>query len=181
MLTTILLAIAAVIAAILIFASTKPNSFRISRSATINARPESIFPLVNELRAHRAWSPFDQDAGMRRSYSGPESGKGAMMQFDGGNKTGVGSISITDVVAPSKILMNLIMTKPMKCNNTVEFTFEPKDGATQVTWAMYGPQPYIGKLMNVFIDCNKMCERQFDAGLAKLKAIAEGDRIRPAA
>lgn len=181
MLTTILLVIAAVIAAILIFASTKPNSFRISRSATINARPDSIFPLVNELRAHRSWSPFDQEPAMKRAYSGPDSGKGAVLSFDGGNKTGVGSLSITDAVAPSKILMNLIMTKPMKCNNTVEFTFEPKDGATLVTWAMYGPQPYIGKLMNVFIDCNKMCERQFDTGLANLKAIAEGDRIKPAA
>jgi len=177
MLTTILLIIAAVIAAILIFAATKPDSFRISRSATIGARPEAIFPLVNELRAHRSWSPFDQDAAMKRAYSGPEAGKGAVLAFDGGNKAGVGTLSITDATAPSKILMNLVMTKPLKCDNTVEFTFEPKDRATVVTWAMYGPQSFAGKLMNVFIDCNKMCERQFDTGLASLKTLAEGNRL----
>lgn len=181
MLATILLVIASIIAAILILAATKPNSFRISRSATINARPEIIFPLVNELRAHRSWSPFDQDAAMKRSYSGPESGKGAMMQFDGGYKTGTGSLSITDTTAPSKILMNLVMTKPLSGNHVVEFSFEPKDGATLVTWAMHGQQHYIGKLMNIFVDCNKMCEQQFDTGLASLKTLAEGSRIKPAA
>lgn len=173
MLTAILLIIAALIAAVLIFAATKPDKFRISRSTTINAKPESIFPLVNELRAHRSWSPFDQDPALKRAYSGPDAGKGAVLAFDGGNKAGVGSLSITDTAAPSKILMNLIMTKPLKCNNVVEFTFEPKGNATEVTWAMYGPQTFAGKLMNVFIDCNKMCERQFDTGLASLKAVAE--------
>jgi uncharacterized protein YndB with AHSA1/START domain len=173
MLTTILLIIAAIIAAVLIFAATKPDKFRISRSTTINAKPESIFPLVNELRAHRSWSPFDQDPALKRAYSGPDAGKGAVLAFDGGYKSGVGSFSITDVTAPSKILMRLIMTKPLKCNNVVEFTFEPKDNATVVTWAMYGPQTFMGKLMNVFMNCNKMCERQFDTGLASLKAVAE--------
>lgn len=172
MLTTIILVIAAIIAAILIFATTKPNSFRISRSATINANPETIFPLVNDLHAHRSWSPFDQDAAMKRDYSGPDAGKGAMLAFNGGN-SGAGSLSITDTAAPSRIEMALVMTKPLKCNNVVEFTFEPKGSATVVTWAMHGPNNYFAKLMNVFIDCNKMCAKQFDIGLASLKAVAE--------
>lgn len=181
MLTTILLVIAAIIAAILIFASTKPSSFRISRSTTIDARPETIFPLVNDLRSHRSWSPFDQDAAMKRAYSGSESGKGALMEFDGGYKSGAGHLAITDAASPSKILMNLVMTKPLSCDNVVEFSFEPQGNSTQVTWAMYGPQTFAGKLMSVFMDCNKMCEQQFDTGLASLKALAEGSRIKPAA
>jgi hypothetical protein len=172
MLTTILLVIAAVIAAILIFATTKPNSFRISRSATINAKPETIFPLVNDLHAHRSWSPFDQDPAMKRTYSGPDAGKGAVLAFDGGMAC-TGSLSITDAVSPSKIMMALVMSKPFKCDNLVEFDFEPKGDATQVTWAMQGANSYMGKLMNVFIDCNKMCERQFDTGLESLKTVAE--------
>jgi uncharacterized protein YndB with AHSA1/START domain len=181
MLTTILLVLAAIIAGILILAATKPATFRISRSATIDARPEAIFPLVNELRSHRRWSPFDQDAAMKRAYSGPEAGKGAMMEFDGGYKSGTGHFSITDTTAPSKILMNLVMTKPLSCDNTVEFTFAPQGNATLVTWAMYGPQTFAAKLMSVFINCNKMCEQQFDTGLASLKDIAEGRRLKPAA
>lgn len=181
MLTTILLVIAAIVAAILIFASTKPATFRISRSATIDARPEAVFPLVNELRSHRRWSPFDQDAAMKRAYSGPEAGTGARMEFDGGYKSGAGHLAITDTSAPSKILMNLVMSKPLSCDNVVEFSFEPQGNSTQVTWAMYGPQTFAGRLMSVFVDCNKMCEQQFDTGLASLKALAEGHRIKPAA
>ena len=180
MLTTILLILAALVAAILIFAATKPNTFRITRSTTINAAPEAIFPLVNELRAHRSWSPFDQDANMKRAYSGPEAGKGAVLTFDGGMSC-TGSLSITDAMPPSKIVMALVMTRPFKCDNVVEFTFEPKGGATEVTWTMHGANSYASKVMNVFIDCNKMCERQFDTGLASLKNLAEGTRLKPAA
>jgi hypothetical protein len=181
MLTAILLGLAAIVAVVLILAAKKPATFRISRSATIDAQPEVIFPLVNELRSHRRWSPFDQDTAMKRTYSGPEAGKGAVMEFDGGYKSGTGHFSITDTAAPSKIFMNLVMTKPLSCDNTVEFTFVPQGNATLVTWAMYGSQTFAGKLMSVFVDCNKMCERQFDTGLASLKSLVEGDRIKPAA
>ena len=34
------------VAAILIYASTKPDSFRVERSATMNAPPEKIFPYI---------------------------------------------------------------------------------------------------------------------------------------
>ncbi len=181
MLTTILLILAAIVAVILVLAATKPKSFRISRSTTINASPDDIFSLVNDLRMHRSWSPFDQDADMKRSYSAPTAGKGAKMEFDGGYKSGAGHLSITDNAASSQILMNLVMTKPLSCDNVVEFTFAPQGNATLVTWAMYGPQTFASKLMNVFIDCNKMCAQQFDTGLASLKALAEGSRIKPAA
>lgn len=181
MLTTILLVAAAAVAVVLLLAATKPKTFRISRSMTIDARAEAIFPLVNELRSHRLWSPFDQDAAMKRTYRGPEAGPGAVLEFDGGYKTGAGHLAITDTAAPSKILMNLVMTKPLSCDNIVEFTFSPQGNATEVTWAMYGPQTFAGKLMSVFIDCNKMCARQFDTGLASLKDIAEGKRLKPAA
>ncbi|MBV6486437.1 MAG: SRPBCC family protein [Pseudorhodoplanes sp.] len=181
MLTLILIALGVMIAAVAFLAATKPDTFRISRSTTVDASPERIFPLVNELRAHRSWSPFNQDPAMKRTYSGPDAGKGSVMAFDGGYKTGVGRLSITEAAAPSRILMNLVMTRPLRCDNVVEFTFERQGSSTLVTWAMHGPQTFAGTLMSVFVDCNKMCERQFDAGLTRLKEIAEGNRVRPAA
>ena len=42
-----------------------------------------------------------------------------------------------------------------------------------MTWALYGPQPYMAKLMSTFINCDKMCGSQFELGLANLKQIAE--------
>ena len=69
--------------------------------------------------------------------------------------------------------MQLDMLKPMKASNKVVFTLQPTAGATTVTWAMTGRQPLIGKLMTIFIDCEKMVGGQFEKGLTSLKSIAE--------
>jgi hypothetical protein len=61
--------------------------------------------------------------------------------------------------------------KPMEGTSTVDFTFKPDGDKTVVTWSMYGPQPFIGKLMSLFIDCDKMCGDQFEKGLKNLEGI----------
>jgi uncharacterized protein YndB with AHSA1/START domain len=173
MLTTILIVVAVVIVAALIYAALQPDTFSVTRSIAIAAPPERIFPLVNDLRAHRQWSPFDQDAAMKRAYSGPESGPGATFVFDGGNKSGVGALTVTDAQAPSRVAMSLKMSKPLACDNVVEFVFVPQGATTQTSWTMRGPQPFVAKVMNSLFRCDKMCARQFDRGLAALKAAAE--------
>lgn len=173
MLTTILIVAAVVIVAALVYVALQPDTFSITRSIAIAAPPERIFPLVNDLRSHRQWSPFDQDAAMKRAYSGPESGPGAALVFDGGSKSGVGTLAVTDAQAPSRVTMSLRMTKPMSCDNVVEFAFMPQGAMTQTSWTMRGPQPFLAKLMNSLFRCDKLCARQFDKGLAALKAAAE--------
>ena len=44
---------------------------------------------------------------------------------------------------------------------------------TEVTWLMRGPAPFVTKLMSVFVDMDKMIGKDFEAGLANLKAAAE--------
>ena len=45
--------------------------------------------------------------------------------------------------------------------------------ATDVTWAMHGPVPFIGKIMHLLIDCDKMVGKDFATGLENMKAVAE--------
>ena len=45
---TILIIIVIVVAAFLIFVAMKPGTFRLERSASINAAPDKIFPLIND-------------------------------------------------------------------------------------------------------------------------------------
>jgi uncharacterized protein YndB with AHSA1/START domain len=173
MLTIIAAAVIVAIAAILIYAATKPDAFRVQRSVTIDAPPEKIVPLIDDLHAHHAWSPFEKDPAMKRTHSGAQSGPGAVYEWDGNRQVGRGRIAITDST-PSKITMSLDMFTPFEAHNIVEFTLAPRDGSTtDVTWAMHGPQPYMGKLMGTFINCDKMVGSQFEDGLGKLKAIAE--------
>ena len=169
----IAIVIAVLIAAILIYAATRPDTFRIQRATTINAPPDKIFPLIDDLHAQRTWSPFEKDPAMKATHSGAPRGKGAAYEWSGNRHVGAGRVAITDTVPNSKVAMTLDMSRPFQCHNTVEFTVEPQGDAAVVTWAMQGPQPYMAKLMGVFIDCDKMCGGEFEKGLAKLKSLAE--------
>lgn len=172
MLITILDIVVLVLAAILIYAATKPDAFGVQRVTAINAPAEKIFPLINDLHAHTSWSPFEKDPNMKRTHSGAPQGKGAVYEWDGDRKVGSGRLAIADST-PSNITMILDMFKPFKAHNTVNFALEPQGSATRVTWAMRGQQPYMAKLMSTFINCDKMVGGQFEEGLAKLKALAE--------
>jgi hypothetical protein len=55
----------------------------------------------------------------------------------------------------------------------VEFTMEPKGDSTNVTWAMHGPNLYIGKVMSIFFNMDNMIGKDFETGLANMKALAE--------
>jgi len=169
------IALVVIVAGLLAYAASRPDAFRIQRSAGINAPAERIFPLIVNLKSMNTWNPFvEPDPAIKIAYSGPDSGKGAAHTWSGNSKVGEGRIEVTDAVPSSRVAMQLDMLKPMKAHNAVEFTLQPNGKTTTVTWAMSGRQPFMAKLMAVFIDCDKMVGSQFEKGLGKLKAIAEG-------
>jgi len=173
-LTYVAIALAVVAVVLLAYAATKPDTFRVQRTRGIDAPAERIFPLIANLKSMNTWNPFvEPDPAIKLTYSGPESGRGAAHTWSGNAKVGEGRIEITDVAPPSKIAMQLDMLKPMKARNAVEFTLRPNGSGTTVTWTMSGRQPFIGKLMTIFIDCDRMVGSQFEKGLANLKATAE--------
>ncbi len=193
MVTTLLIVIAILlavaIAAALIYAATAPDTFTISRSIQIAAPAERIFPLIDDLHAQSQWSPFEKDPNMKRAYSGPPAGKGAVYEWDGDRQVGAGRIAITESLPPSRVSLALDMLRPFAAHNRVDFVLEQDGGAvantrpilTRVTWAMQGRQPFMAKLMSLFINCDKMVGSEFEKGLAKLKAIAEDKALQVAA
>jgi uncharacterized protein YndB with AHSA1/START domain len=170
----LLLVVAVGIIGVLAYAATKPDIFRVQRSASIKAPADRIFGLITDLRNWRAWSPYEKrDPEMTRNYSGADKGKGAAYAWDGNRNVGAGRMEIVDVTPPSKVVIKLEFLRPFKANNTAEFVMEPKGDATTVTWAMHGPNKFIGKVMGIFIDMDKMIGKDFEDGLANLKTIAE--------
>lgn len=162
------------IAAVLILAAMKPDQFRIQRSAAIKASPDKIFPLINDYKSWTVWSPYEtKDPNMKRTYGPVTSGKGATYAWDGDSNVGAGNMVITDTQAPSKVALDLNMTKPMTASNKVEFTLVPAGDSTTVTWAMRGDTPYWAKVIHVFFNMDKMVGGDFEAGLAKLKSAVE--------
>ena len=145
MLSTIAIGGVVLLAALLVFAATKPDTFRVRRAAIIQAPPERIFPLISNLRTFNEWNPFAKhDPSMVITYNGVESGKGAGYAWDG--KKGKGRSSITDAASPTRIDMRLDMEKPMEGHPDIVFALAPKGSTTEVSWSMSGPWPYLHRV-----------------------------------
>jgi hypothetical protein len=82
-------------------------------------------------------------------------------------------MEITEAVASSKLALNLDFTRPMTAHNKVEFVLQPEGAATSISWAMFGPQPFMGKVMGLVFNMDRVVGKDFAAGLANLKAAAE--------
>jgi uncharacterized protein YndB with AHSA1/START domain len=159
---------------VLALAMRQPDTFRAQRSTLIQAPPEKVYAIIEDLDRGKEWSPFEKkDPNLKRSRSGPPKGKGAVYAFEGNSEVGSGSLTVLDTVPPHRLVLALDMTKPMEGHNTVEFTLVPEAGGTRLAWSILGPMPFISKVMCVFVDMDKMIGREFEAGLASLKALAE--------
>ena len=166
--------IAVLIAGVLIFAATKPDTFRVQRAASIKAPPEKVFALINDFKRWDAWSPWEKkDPAMKRTFGATTSGKGATYAWEGNKDVGQGSMEIAESVPPSRVKLKLDLLKPFEAHNIVDFTLEPKGDTTNVTWAMQGDTPYFAKIIHVFIDMDSMVGKDFETGLSNLKTAAE--------
>lgn len=158
---------------VLATAATKPETFRVERSIVVNAPPERITPHLNDLKKWTAWSPWEKvDPDMKRDYSGVEAGVGAKYAWDGDSNIGAGRIEITEST-PEKVAISLEFLRPMECKNVAEFQMTPGADGTKLTWSMHGPNNFMGKVIQVFLDMDDMCGTQFDEGLSNLKKLAE--------
>lgn len=169
----VFIALAVAVAAIFAIAAQRPDDFSFARTAMIAATPERLFGLINDLKQMNTWNPFAlRETAGQSSYSGPESGPGARHDFAGA-KSGTGHLEILDATPNRRVSMRLFMSKPFQADNRVEFTLVPQGTTTAVTWSMSGKQPLLAKVMTLFFDCEKMVGREFDEGLANLRAKAE--------
>jgi uncharacterized protein YndB with AHSA1/START domain len=171
---TVAIVLAIAIAIVVILAATKPSTFSVRRATTVKAPPERIFSVINDFHQWGSWSPYEnKDPAMKRTFSGAESGKGAVYGWDGNNNVGSGRMEILDTSVPSKIAIKLDFFRPFEGHNTAEFTMLPQGDATHVTWLMHGPASFMSRLMQVFINLDHMIGKDFEVGLANLKTLTE--------
>jgi carbon monoxide dehydrogenase subunit G len=174
MLKTILIAVVVVIAGVLVFASTRPDSFSVQRATTVHAPPDKVFALINDFHRWGEWSPWEKlDPEMKRTFGGPAAGVGSTYAWTGNSKVGEGRMEILKTAPASKVDIKLDFIKPFEGHNIAEFTLTPQGENTQVLWVMHGPAPFVSKLMGVFVSMDTMIGKDFEAGLANMKAAAE--------
>jgi uncharacterized protein YndB with AHSA1/START domain len=174
MLKKILIIVLVLVAGVCGYALTRPDTFRVERKAIIQAPPDRVFALVNDFRQWPQWSPWEKlDPAMKRTLSGAAAGPGAVYAWQGNSDVGQGRMEIKESVPGQKVQIQLDFLEPMEAHNQTDFVLAPQGNATEVIWAMQGEANFMTKLMGVFVSMDSMVGKDFEQGLANLKAVAE--------
>src|SRR4026207_1303953 len=138
MITKILIGLAAILAVFLIVVAFRPADFRVERSAALSASPAALFEHVNDHHKFAVWNPFLKlDPNVKNTYSGPDSGVGAVCSWDGNKDVGAGSCTIIESKASELVRCRMDWKRPMEGTATVDFTFKPDGDKTVVAWGRY--------------------------------------------
>ena len=177
MLKKIGLGVLAVLILFLGYVSTRDGKFRYERSGVINATPEQIYPYISNLKNGEKWSPYEKvDPNMKKSFTGEDGQVGSVMEFEGNSDVGSGKLEILSLVPNQAVELKLTMIKPFYGENLIQYRLTPEASGTKFTWAMSGDGGFMGKLMTVLIDCEKMIGDQFNQGIASLKTVVESNK-----
>ncbi len=173
--TLFLLIVLAAVSALIAYVSLQPNTFRIARSAVIDAPPERVYPQINDLHNWERWSPWAKlDPAQVVTFDGSPLGAGAIMSWSGNSKVGVGKMKIAESSQNERIRLKLQFIKPMKAIHDVQFDLKALDDTrTEVVWTMSGRNEFMAKAMHAFMNMDKAIGGQFEQGLANLKALVE--------
>lgn len=147
-------------------------SFSLTRETVIDAPPATVHAILDDFHRWEGWSPWEErDPDLERTFTGPERGVGSHYAWTGNKQVGSGSMEITGST-PERIDIDLEFVAPFKASNTTTFELRPEGEGTRVVWSMSGDRNLLMTLMGkLYFD--RAIGKDFDQGLAKLKALAE--------
>jgi hypothetical protein len=150
------------------------DTYTVERSAAIDAPPANVYDQIANFHNWTNWSPWEGiDPELKRTYSGAESGTGALYGWSGNRKAGQGRMEITEATGPSTVQIEVVFEKPWKARNDTVFTIAPEGSGSRVTWSMTGKKTLITRAMGIFKSMDKFLGPDFESGLARMKAAAE--------
>lgn len=159
------------------YVSTRSGHFSYQRSGVIKSTSEVIFPYISNFRLGGEWSPYEKiDPNMKKTFLGPDAQVGSVMEFEGNSDAGSGKLELLKIVPNELVEIKLTMTKPFYAENIVRYTLQSDDGGTRFTWSMSGDGGFLGKLMTLLIDCEKLVGDQFELGITNLKTLIESKK-----
>jgi uncharacterized protein YndB with AHSA1/START domain len=162
------------IGAFLVVVWFQPDDYRLTRQTVIAAPAAAVFAQVNDLKKWDDWSPWAKlDPNAKVTFSGPQSGPGATFMWDGNDKVGAGTMTITESRPNQRVATRTDFTRPFAGTSNADFVFSEQGGQTNVIWTMAGQQTFIGKAICLFTPMETMLGPEFEKGLAQLKAVAE--------
>lgn len=168
----ILIVLAVIIVVPVLIAMTRPDDFRYIRTGRINAPPAVVFEYANDVHKWQEWSPWArEDPNCKYTFTGPPAGRDASFKWAGNSKVGEGGMTVTESRPVEFVQYRLEFFKPFKCTHTVEFIVKPDGANATLDWVMYGKHPFIGKVMGVFMNVDKMLGERFEEGFKNLNEV----------
>lgn len=150
-----------------------PGEILATRSIEIDAPPEQVFPLVNDLEAFNRWSPWAAvDSETKYERTGPESGVGARMSWSSDDpEVGSGSQEIILSHPPEKVV--LMLDFGSQGGAQARFDLEPVAAGTKVTWSFGYEIGYdlLGRYMGLLME--RLVGKKYEDGLGRLKRLVE--------
>ena len=163
-----------VVVGFLVAVARQPNDFRVERSTTISATAAEVFEQIDDFHKWEDWSPWAKlDPQAKNWFEGAESGEGAVFQWSGNNEVGEGKMTIVESRPHERIKIRLDFVKPFAGTSHSEFTLQPDESGTRLTWAMFGENDFFGRMMCLFMNMDDMMGKQFEKGLASIKSLVE--------
>lgn len=154
-----------------------PGEIRVERSIEIDAPPEQVFPLVNDMEAFNRWSPWvDLDAATKYELTGPDSGVGARMSWSSENpEVGSGSQEIIRSLPPEQIVLRLDFGPQGSAE--ASFDLRALETGTEVTWSFGYEIGYdlIGRYMGLLME--GLVGKKYEKGLERLKRLVETGQV----
>lgn len=172
-------AVVVLIAGLIVFIVTRPDSFHISRSRPIQAPPEVVHALINNFSKWPQWSPYEKvDPNLQRTYEGPAEGVGAGYAWKGNKNIGAGRMTIVASNPGERVSIRLEFIEPFPAVNQAEFILTPGNNTTHVIWSMSGPNTFLGKAMMGFGFMESFVGKQLEQGLADLDTAAREEALK---
>lgn len=170
----IIVGLSVLILILLAVAAMQPARYSVTRSIAIKAPAERIQPLISDFHNWLLWSPWEKlDPSMKRTFSGATRDLGAVYAWEGNKDVGSGRMEIIGLTQPTKVGIKLDFYTPIESSSMTDFVLEQKGDTTTVSWTMSGETGFAAKLMTIFVSMDSMIGRDFEHGLAQMKAVAE--------
>ena len=159
-----------------------PTRWSVERQVEIAAPPDRIFAELDDLRAWRRWSPWQESAypGLVFRYAGPPRGKGAEVSWNS-EATGDGRLRIEESVPPRELSFSMTFQQGRIRARDPLRLIPLAGGRTRVVWSDQGSlgRTLLGRLSLPVIE--RSMGRDLERGLAQLAAVVEGRPLPPAA
>ncbi|WP_141323977.1 SRPBCC family protein [Myxococcus sp. AB025B] len=168
--------LAVIVLGLFVAISRRPDTFRVERTAHIQAPAELVFTLVNDFRSWEQWSPWWKlEPTQQVSITGAPWGVGAVYEWRGA-RTGSGRMEILESRPYEYVRIRVDFLEPMRATNTTEYVLTPAPDGVALTWVMAGENTFAGKALQLFSSMDEVMGRDFERGLADIKLVAESLR-----